>query len=252
MAQFRVGVQFPPEQCTIDQLRHAWREADAAGFDSIWTWDHFFALHGDPDGPHLESWSLMAVMASDTSKATIGTLVTCNSYRNPDLLADMARVVDHVSGGRLVLGLGSGWNERDYREYGYELGDVSSRLSDLEAALPRIKRRLASLNPPPVGKLPILLGGVGERTLRLVAEHAQIWNGQGKPTDYRLKNEALDRWCEKVGRSPGEIERTVLIWPEQIDDWPEDVAARAEHIIVQVGAPFDLTTARKLIEFAAG
>jgi probable F420-dependent oxidoreductase len=254
MTRFRVGVQLRPQHCTIEDLRAGWRQADELGLDSIWTWDHFFPLFGEPDGPHFEGWSLLAAMACETSRARFGMLVTCNSYRNPQLLADMARTIDHLSGGRLNLGIGSGWFERDYDEYGYDFGTSTSRLEALGESLPLIKARLGKLDPPPLGDLPILIGGEGERmTLRLVAEHAQMWNGFGPPERFAHKNDVLDRWCEEIDRDPSEVERTVTIdEPEELDALDDFLDARAEHVIVGLDAPFDFTRVKELVERARG
>jgi probable F420-dependent oxidoreductase len=252
---FHVGVQLHPQATSMADLRAAWRAADELGVDSIWTWDHFFPLYGDPGADHFEGWTLLAAMAADTTRARVGMLVGCNSYRNPELLADMARTIDHISGGRAYLGIGAGWFERDYDEYGYEFGTAGARLRDLGAALPRIKERLAKLRPAPVGPLPILVGGSGERvTLRLTAQYADAWNTFGPAEHFGAKSAVLDRWCEELGRDPREIERTVAINPDDVDGRSVDglLAAGATHLIVMVGHPFDLDPVAALVERARG
>ena len=210
MASFQVGVQLHPQHCTIDELREAWERADALGVDSIWTWDHFYPLYGDDTGPHFEGWSLLAAMAVTTTNARFGMLVTGNNYRNPDLLADMARTVDQLSGGRLYLGIGAGWFEKDYDEYGYEFGTPGTRLNDLADGLQRITARWEVLNPAPTRRIPIMIGGSGEqKTLRLVARYADIWNAFGTPETLIHKDAVLRERCDEVGRDSDTIERTV-------------------------------------------
>jgi probable F420-dependent oxidoreductase len=220
MRDIRIAAQLHPQHGSYKDFRRAVVASDGMGYDLIYTWDHFYPLYGDGNGAHFECWTMLAAMAEQTSRAEIGALVTCNSYRNPDLLADMARTVDHISDGRLVLGIGSGWFRRDYDEYGYEFGTAGSCLDDLAAAIPRIERRLAMLNPAPTRHIPILIGGLGERkTLRMVAAHADSWHAfyPDRPDELEPKVAALVRWCDELGRAATDIEGGVGVEPEDLD-----------------------------------
>jgi probable F420-dependent oxidoreductase len=254
MPELRVGVQIEPQHADYDAMRRAWVEAEELGVDAVFTWDHFFPLSGDPDGKHFESLALQAAMAEATERAQIGALVMCNSYRNPQYLADALRTIDHISGGRLIVGLGSGWFERDYDEYGYEFGTAGSRLRDLARDLPRFKQRLAELNPPPVGEMPIMIGGGGEKvTLRIVAEHADLWHVDVDLETYVHKAEVLNRHCADVGRDPGEIEHIIGVPADQIADLAEGlVEAGVTFINIAVGGDgteYDLGAVRELVQW---
>jgi probable F420-dependent oxidoreductase len=251
MPQIKVSCTVHPQHANYQQMRDTWLRIEELGADALWTWDHFFPLYGDPEGLHFEGYTLLAAMAEVTSTIPFGMLVTCNSYRNPNLLADMARTVDHISGGRHILGIGAGWFERDYEEYGYEFGTAADRLRALDRNMPIIRQRLANLNPPPVdGKIPIMIGGSGPKvTLRIAAQHADMWNAAGTPEEYAQKVRTLNDWCEKVGRDPAEIERTANCpTPEVLDLADAYIDAGASHLIIPARGPeYDLSVLEQLI-----
>lgn len=237
----KVGVQLHPQHTTMDQLVGAAKRVEELGCDSLWTWDHFYPLYGDAEGPHFEGWITLTAMALATERVQVGHLVLCNNYRNPDLVADMARTLDHATGGRVTLGLGAGWFEKDYDAYGYEFGTAIGRLRQLEADLPRYRERLERLNPAPKGDVPILIGGGGEKvTLKIVARYADAWNlVGGDHATYARKNQILDQHCADVGRDPGEIERTALIGAEDLDHVDAFLEAGADHLMLMMGRPFE-------------
>ncbi|WP_436520089.1 LLM class F420-dependent oxidoreductase [Actinoplanes sp. HUAS TT8] len=242
----RIGLQLQPQHMDYATIRRTASEAEEAGLDVLFNWDHFYPLYGEPDGLHFECWTMLAAWAESTSRVEIGALVSCNSYRNPELLADMARTVDHISDGRLILGIGSGWFERDYTEYGYEFGTAGGRLDDLAGALPRIESRLGKLNPPPTRKIPVLIGGGGEKkTLRLVAKHADIWHSFADAETLERKLGILDEHCTAVGRDRSEIEVSVVGKPESRDRMRE---LGASLFTVSTGGPKpDLTELREFL-----
>jgi probable F420-dependent oxidoreductase len=239
----RVGLQLQPQHADYKTIRATAAQAEDLGADIVFNWDHFYPLYGEPEGKHFECWTMLGAWAEATSRVEIGALVTCNSYRNPELLADMARTVDNISDGRLILGIGSGWFEKDYEEYGYEFGTAGGRLDNLAESLPRIESRLAKLNPAPTRKIPVLIGGGGEKkTLKLVAKHADIWHGFGDPEAVERKVGILRQHCADVGRDPAEIEISTGVQggPEELGPKLRDLGVTL--FTVGVGGPdYDLT-----------
>ena len=216
----RVAAQLHPQHGDWPELRSAAIRSEELAYDILYTWDHFSPLGGDPDGKHFECWSLLAAWAEATERIELGPLVACNSYRNPNLHADIARTVDHISGGRVIMGLGAGWFRRDYERYGYPYGTKASRIRALERHVPVIIERLAAGNPPPMRRTPILIAGVGlELTLPIVARHADAWHAFFPDTldEVRPAVEALVGHCEAIGRDPYEIEWSVGLQPDDID-----------------------------------
>ena len=225
----RVAAQLHPQHGAWRDLRAAAIRVDELGYDLLYTWDHFSPLYGEPDGPHFECWSLLAAWAECTERVELGPLVACNSYRNPNLHADIVRTVDHISGGRVVLGLGAGWFRPDYERYGYEFGTFGSRIRALGRAVPDMVERLASLNPPPRRRMPILVAGRGlTLTIPIVARHADAWHATfpDRPADVQPAVARLRRECETIGRDPTEIEWSVGLEPDDLERFlAEDVDA---------------------------
>jgi len=225
----QLGVHVGQQNMTADQMRGLWRRFDGAGMDWISVWDHLY--EAPPAGgtlPHFEALSTLGALAADTSNARLGCLVFYVGYRNPGLLAKAATTLDHLSGGRFVLGLGAGWHEWEAAAFGYDFPPLAQRLDMLEEAVPLIRSLLtedrtthqghwfrtegASCLPAPVqDRLPIWVGGLGEkRTLRIAARYADGWNAAYiSPEEYQRLSGVLDRWCEVEGTDPSAVERTV-------------------------------------------
>ncbi len=209
----------------VQQIAH---HAEATGWDGLWYADHFMPDGDDTSAPWPESWTTLAALAASVPRVRLGTLVSGNTYRHPAVLAKMAATVDHISGGRAVLGLGAGWQENEHRQYGVPFYTVPERLARLDEACQVIKRlyaetsasfdgkhyqlEAASLEPKPLqDPLPLLVGGGGEKvTLRITAKWADEWNVWGDVEKLRQKMAILDRHCEEVGRDPAAIQRSAV------------------------------------------
>ena len=227
----RIGLKLAPQVTTVEELRSLWRLADDEGFDHVWNFDHLAAIAGDPTGDVLEAWTLLGAMAEATRRVRIGCMVTGNTYRHPAVLAKMAVTVDHLSAGRLELGLGAAWAELEHTMLGLEFGTAGQRIARLEEACQMLELlfreerasfdgrwyRLdaAIANPKPVQRPgpPLWIGGSGERkTLRVVAKHADVWNGAGSDAaEFARLSGVLDRHCADVGRDPAAIRRSAQV-----------------------------------------
>lgn len=205
------------------------RRVDALGYDSLWAWDHLYAIFGDPYQPIFEGYTTLAAWAKVTTRVRLGLLVGANTFRNPGVVAKMLTTIDHQSGGRAIAGLGGAWMELEHTATGIDFGSgFGQRLDWLEESAAALRELLAGgtvssgrgahyaldelvLLPPPIQeRLPIMIGGSGEKkTLRTVARHADMWNAMGTPEFLRHKLDVLHKHCEDAGRDPAEIELTV-------------------------------------------
>ncbi len=204
------------------------QHADDTGWDGVWFADHFMPNAEDTSTPWAEAWTTLSALGALTKRVRLGTLVTGNTYRHPAVLAKMAATLDHITGGRVVLGLGSGWQENEHRQYGLPFYTVAERLARLDEACQVIKLLLhdqrsqfegrfytltdATLEPKPVQHpLPLMIGGGGEKvTLKITAKHADEWNVWGDPTILRQKMTILDAHCADVDRDPADIQRSAV------------------------------------------
>jgi alkanesulfonate monooxygenase SsuD/methylene tetrahydromethanopterin reductase-like flavin-dependent oxidoreductase (luciferase family) len=226
-APLKLGINNWNQYTDWPSFLRAQQRADELGFDSIWTWDHLYPIVGSHEGPIFECYTAMAAVASTTSHATIGLLVGANTFRNPALVAKMVTTLDHISGGRAILGIGGAWFETEHEAFGLEFGSSpGERLGWLAEALPIMRGMLDGERPTTSGRytthealnlpapiqehVPILIGGSGRRkTLRLVAQYADMNNLGGAAADLPEKDATLIAHCEDVGRDEQTIERTI-------------------------------------------
>ncbi|MDQ3974514.1 MAG: TIGR03560 family F420-dependent LLM class oxidoreductase [Actinomycetota bacterium] len=222
----RFGLDVAQHQLTWDELLARVRVAEEAGFDGAWLFDHFKPLYGDRKGPCLEGWTLLAALAAATSRVRLGTLVTGVTYRHPSVLAAQAVTVDHVSGGRLELGLGAAWFAQEHRELGIDFPDAGERVERLDEAVQVIKALLttddatvdgrhyrldgATYRPRPVQRPypPLWIGASGEqRLLPLAARHADVWHGFGDLETLGRRSAIVDEHARRAGRDPAAVAR---------------------------------------------
>jgi F420-dependent oxidoreductase-like protein len=219
----RIGFQLWPQNTTWPAMRDAALQADKLGIDSVWTWDHFYALNGEDERPNFEAWQILPAWGALTQNVRMGALVSGITYRHPAVLANMAATLDHISNGRAICGIGAAWNQTEHRAYGIRLGTPGERSRRFAEGAKIIRALLdgervtfkgkfydlqdAVLNVRPIQKrLPIMIGGGGEqKTLRTAARYADLWHGYGPPETMARKIEILRRHCADVGRDPDEI-----------------------------------------------
>ena len=245
----RFGLQLWPQSTSWPEVREAAVAAEAAGWDSIWTWDHLLAIQGPWEQPIYEGWTILAGIASITSRVRVGLMVGANTFRNPGLTTKLATTLDHVSNGRAVLGIGAAWFDREHEAFGIDFGKTpGERIDWLGEAVPLMRRLLdgetvthegrfyrftdALCEPRPIQPhLPILIGGSGpKKTLPIVARHGDAWNTNGELEDVKASLDLLAGYCADAGRDLAQLELTVS-FPTIIRDRAEDAeAARARQL----------------------
>ena len=229
MSEIKQGILLWSQATDWPSFERAARRIDELGYDSLWTWDHLYAIFGDPYQPIFEGWMALAAWAKVTTRVKLGLLVGANTFRNPALVAKLATTLDHLSDGRAVLGIGGAWFELEHTAHGIEFGrSVGQRLDWLDESVGAIRAildgeevtsgpdgryRFEALRQQPLpiqARLPIMIGGSGEKkTLRTVAKYADQWNAMGSIEKLRHKDGVLRGHCEAVGRDQAEIQRTV-------------------------------------------
>ena len=228
MADYKLGILLWSQATDWPRFMAAAKRVDALGYEHLWTWDHLYAIFGDPYQPIFEGWSVLNAWAVATEKTRLGLLVGANTFRNPSLVAKVAATLDHVSNGRAILGIGGAWFELEHTAHGIEFGSgFGQRLDWLDEAVGAMRGLLDGKTvtsnggryefselrhqPLPVQKhLPIMIGGGGEKkTLRTVARYADMWNGMGPLDTMRHKVDVLREHCAAVGRNFDEIEMTI-------------------------------------------
>jgi F420-dependent oxidoreductase-like protein len=241
----RIGIDVSQHQLTWNSLLERVLFAEQAGFDGAWVFDHFKPLYGDPAGPCLEAWTLLAALGAATSRIRLGALVTGATYRHPSIFATEAVTVDHITGGRLELGMGAAWFEQEHIELGVEFPATPDRVDRLEDAIQITKLLMtedavsfqghdvelkgASYNPKPIQRPhpPLWIGASGEkRMLPLVGRHADVWHSFGDPAGLRRKGAIVDEHARKAGRDPAAIARSTNL--SLSEDWDEvrEIAAQ--------------------------
>jgi F420-dependent oxidoreductase-like protein len=254
--RLKLGVLAWNQYTDWESLRDVGVLADELGYDSVWTWDHLYPIVGAPDGPMFEGYMTLAAWAALTKRVTLGLMVGANTFRNPALVAKMVTTLDHISGGRAYLGIGGAWFETEHAAFGIPFGkSAGERLDWFDEAVELMRGMLDEErtsargrhyhaqdvvnNPPPLQeRLPILIGGSGERkTLHTVAKYADAWNTGGDLERVRHKDEVLRRWCEDVGRDESEIERTLQGGSVVIRDTVEEARRAGQAIARQNGLP---------------